>query len=54
LETAPDSVSLYVLEEGKQLVGGGWSAVARVEGRGRQTVLYTGIEHLEQFRMTES
>jgi hypothetical protein len=38
------------LGEGKQLAGGGWSAVAG-EGGGRQ---YTGKQNLEQFSTTES
>jgi hypothetical protein len=36
-ETAPDSLSLYVLGVGKQLAGGGgWSAVAGGGGGDRQ------------------
>jgi hypothetical protein len=39
---------------GKQLAGGGWSAIAGGEGGGTDSTLQTGIEHLEQFRTTES
>ncbi len=47
--------SLFVcLGEGKQLAGGGWSAVAGGGGRRGEARQYTGRENLEQFPTTES